>query len=196
MASSLGTRRESMRKTFYIVSFVMMVAFSCASGPVAKDDHFQKVTKYVLDNSKIINTGLASPLAMTITPDETIFVSNVANNTVTMFIKKAEGMYEYNAEGTLSKGLKTPTGLTFDPHAGVLYVASYATNTVAAFKKGKSGYSYDNTLTVKEGMNGPYDASVMFDGTMLVCNFNDHTILGYKKNNQGKYILDKKIDIP
>jgi hypothetical protein len=82
-----------------------------------------------------ITTGLSNPERLFVDAAESVYATNIGNNTVTAYKAGAKSPFL-----TISTGVNSPTGLTVDA-AGTVYVANVGNNTITEYKKGKTSPS-------------------------------------------------------
>ena len=94
----------------------------------------------------MITTGISSPLGNCTDAASNLYVTNIGNNTVTVYAKG-----KTSPSKTLSSGLSGPIGCAVGKD-GTLYVSEYSADTVVEYDKGKTSPS--RTITVAGGAEG------------------------------------------
>ena len=145
------------------------------------------VVKYVLNPSKTIHGGMSKPQDFTVASDGTIYVTNLKSDSVTAYTR-SDGIYHQNPDLGVDQNLVDPTGVSVDHDTGIVYVASYGTNKILAFRKRYGKLVPEPSMNITEGLNGPYEFHIDRD-MLYVANFNTNEIIVFKRDASGKYVL-------
>ncbi len=121
--------------------------------------------------------GLSAPQALTLGPDNIVYVVSQGNNAVLRY-NGTTGQFLNVFVSPGSGGLSSPYGLAFGPD-GNLYVTSYATNQVLRYN-GTTGAFLGVFVPPNTGLNGPWGITFGADGNLYISNFTDGTIARYK----------------
>jgi len=81
---------------------------------------------------RVITSGLSSPERLFVDSSNTVYATNLGNNTITAYERLAT-----TPSLTISNGVNTPTGLTVDV-AGTVYCANTGTDTITVYPKGQT----------------------------------------------------------
>ena len=110
-----------------------------------------------------ITQGIADPTRLFVDSNKHLFVTNIANNTVTVYDLSVAANITGNSipqitAATISSGLSHPLGVAVDFTNNDVYVANNSGNSISVYAPGASGYTQVGSALTEDGAGNPFSA--------------------------------------